>query len=198
MLIIAESFFLIIITSSSVHISIAPFTGEPEQLEFFITQVTGVAACNKWNDKQTLTYARSKLKGPARNFFIKKTEYNHISTSAELFAVLRAQFRKHNECHAISDFHTIAMQADDSIRNFAHKLDSLAPKAHEVIKDKEALNSINFNKFISVIPNNFHIHILQNNIKTYNDAVDKAALLEDCNINNQFICQDSTSSNPLQ
>lgn len=143
-------------------------------------------------------HARSKLKGPALNFFIQKTEYNPIPTSAELFSVLRAQFRKHNECHAISDFHTLAMQADESIQNFAHRLDSLAPKVHEVIKDKEALNAIKFNKFISVIPNNFHIHILQNNIKTYSNAVDKAALLEVCNINNQFICQATTSSNPLQ
>lgn len=89
------------------------------------------------------------------------------------------------------------MHADESIPNFAHRLNSLAPKAHNAIKDKEALNAIQFNKFISVIPNSYRVHILQNSIQTYNEAVEKAVLLEDCAANSEFICQASTNSTPI-
>lgn len=183
---------------SSFNINISPFTGDAEQLEFFITQVTEVANCNHWSDIETLTFARSKLQGPALTYYIQKTEYHPISTTQELFAVLRAQYKKVNTCRAITDFNTLTMHTDESVRNFAHRLDSLAPKAHESVKDREALNSIKFNKFISVIPNGFRVHILQNNIKTYNEAVEKAILLEDCAASNEYICQASAQSTPIQ
>lgn len=182
----------------SFNINISHFDGDPEHLEFFITQVTDVSACNNYSDKETLAYAIANLRGPAKTFFIQKSEYHPIPTSQELFSVLRAQFRRQNPCRAISEFHNLSMRSGESVRNLAHRLDSLAPRAHENIKDKAALDAIKFNKFISIIPNNYRIHILQNNIKTYTEAMEKAILLQDCEVNNEFICQTSSSSTPLQ
>lgn len=50
---------------SAFNINIFPFTGEAEQLEFFITQMIDVVRSNNWNDNEILTFARSKLQGPA-------------------------------------------------------------------------------------------------------------------------------------
>lgn len=82
----------------------------------------------------------------------------------------------------------------ESISNLAHRLDSLVPRAHQSIKDANALNAIKFNKFISILPNSYRMHILQCNIQTYVDAVEKARLLQDCEVNNELICQTSMNT----
>lgn len=181
--------------SNFFNIHISPFLGDPDLLEFFISQVKDVAASNNWPEKQALTL--SKLDGPARTFIVQKLEYHNINTTTELFNLLRTQFKKQNVCKAISEFNAIVMLPAESISNLAHRLDSLAPKAHNTIKDANALNAIKFNKFISIIPSNYRVHILQNNIQTYCEAVEKARLLQDCEVNNELICQTSLST-PLQ
>lgn len=83
----------------------------------------------------------------------------------------------------------MTMLPAESISNLAHRYDSSTPKAHNTIKEVDALNAIKFNKFISIIPSNYRVHILQNNIVTYGEAVEKARLLQDCKVNNELICQ---------
>lgn len=179
------------------NIQISSFLGDPELLEFFISQVKDVSASNRWTDKQTLTFAKSKLDGPARTFIVQTLEYKPIATSAELFNILRAQFKKENLCKAIAEFNSMTMLPTESISNLAHRLDALTPRAHNTIKETDALSAIKFNKFISIIPSNYRVHILQNNIKTYAEAVEKAKLLQDCEVNNELICQTSLTT-PLQ
>lgn len=181
--------------SNFFNIHISPFLGDPDLLEFFISQVKDVSASNRWSDKQALIFAKSKLV-PARTFSVQKLEYHTINTTTELFNVFRTQFKKKNVCKAISAFNAMTVLPAESISNLAHRLDLLAPKAHNTIKDANALNAIKFNIHF-LIPSNYCVRILQNNIQTYGDAIETTRLLQDCEVNNELICQTSLST-PLQ
>lgn len=176
------------------NIHISPFLGDPDLLEFFISQINEVCASNKYSAQDSLVFAKSKLDGPAKTFIVQNLEYQNINSTSELFKILRAQFKKQSVCRTISEFNSMSMLSGESISNLAHCLDSLVRKAHQSIKDINALNAIKFNKFISIIPNSYRMHILQCNIQTYVDAVEKARLLQDCEVNNELICQISMNT----
>lgn len=183
---------------SQFNINISPFNGEPENLEFFVSQVKNLSKLNKWSDDCTVLYAKSKLQGPAQIFISQKDEYKPLITSEELFKTLREQFRKPTICKSITDFNTFSMIPGETIRNMTHRLDALAPRAHVSIKDTAALDAIKFNKLISILPSDFRRNILQNNITNYSDAVEKAILLQDCEINNSFLCQTTSVPTPMK
>lgn len=179
------------------NIHISPFDGEPEYLDPFIRQVTDFAKLNNLDDNHTFVYARSLLKGPALTFFHQKEQYAKIETSQELFNVLKEQFRLPNEFKAKTDFHRLKMLPDETIRSLCHRIDLIAPRAHSKIKDPASLDSIKLDKLLAIIPNEYRTHIIQNNIDTYSEAVNKVTLLQDCNINNAILASTS-SSTPFQ
>lgn len=135
-------------TIQILNIQISPFLVDPELLEFFKSQVKDISASNRWTDKQALTFAKSKLDGPARTFIVQKLEYFFNNSTTELFNVLRTQFKKQNLCKAIAEFNAMPMLPAESISNLAHRLDSSIPKAHNTMKEVDALNAIKFNKFL--------------------------------------------------
>ena len=187
--------------STMCPINITPFSGDPEQLEYFITQVKDLASLNKWVDKHTLAYTRSKLQGQAHTFIIQRSTYENLNSTNDLFSALRAQFRQQNVCKSINEFNSLVMLPGESIRNLTHRLDAIAPRAHQSVKDKKALEAIKFNKFIGIVPNEYRKAILQDNIAEYNEAVEKATLLQDCDISNEIICQTTSaaySHTPMQ
>lgn len=150
-------------------------------------------SCNRWSDIQVLTFAKSKLQGPALTFIIQKTSYEQFNTLASLFSALSPRFKQPSVCRSHTEFNSISFLPGESIRNLTHRLDALASCAHKVIKDPIALNAIKSNKLIAILPNEYRKHILQSNISTYTEAVEKATLLQDCDINNEFICQASSN-----
>lgn len=81
-------------TIQILNIQISPFLGDPELLEFFKSQVKDISASNRWTDKQALTFAKSKLDGPAHTFIVQKLEYFYNNSTTELFNVLHTQFKK--------------------------------------------------------------------------------------------------------
>ena len=168
-------------------VNIPPFNGDYEQLESFITHVKDLQTINNWSEKQTLTYANAHLAGPAKRFNDQKVQYKPHKTIQELFTTLREQFPQPNTCKAIHDFNSLVMLPAETIRNLSHRIDCLAQRAHPSIKDQNALDSIKFNKLCSALPSSYKIHILQNGISKYDEAIKKATLLQDCEINNQII-----------
>lgn len=75
----------------NIHLSL--FLGDPELLEFFISQINEVGASNEYSAQDSLTFAKSKLDGPAKTFIVQKLEYRNINSISELFKILRAQFK---------------------------------------------------------------------------------------------------------
>lgn len=51
--------------NGSLNVTIAPFDGNPNLLEYFFTQVKSIANNNKWSQNVTITFLRSKLTTPA-------------------------------------------------------------------------------------------------------------------------------------
>lgn len=182
---------------NSFSINITPFNGDPDNLNFFIQQCNLIIKANKWSDDKSVAFIQSKLSGPALTYIIQKCELQPCDTPVQIFDALRAHFIQSNLCKSITEFNSITMIQGESIRNLAHRMDILAPRAHPQVKDSNALDAIKFNKFISIIPNDFRMHILQSEISQYAPAVNKAALLQDCKLSNEAI-NFNTSSSPIQ
>ena len=72
--------------------NIIPFDGNPQMLEFFISQIKDYGSINKYDDKTLLFAAKTRLKGQALEFIIQKIKAQPINSSKDFFACLCQQF----------------------------------------------------------------------------------------------------------
>ena len=82
----------------------------------------------------------------------------------------------------------------ETMHNFSHRIDILAPQAYPDINDATALNSIKYAKLISVIPSQFRKDILASDIHDYPPAVRKATLCQDSDIDSEVVNHTATLS----
>ena len=81
------------------------------------------------------------------------------------------------------------MLPGENISILAHRLDCIVAKAYRDIQDQEALKSIKFKKLLEILPSDTQIHLLKNNINSYDQAVLQAQLIQDCTVSNEVLNQ---------
>lgn len=167
-------------------IHVQNFDGNNMQINFFIDQIKDLADTYNWNDKYTLMYTKSKLIGKAQVFVNQAQEIKKFENTEELFSKLRNFFKVQSLATNINDFHNFVILPQESIQNTAHRLDLIA---HRVYKDmdNDNLEKIKFVKFLQVIPSNIRAKLLENNITTYPEAIEKAELMQNCATNNKIL-----------
>jgi hypothetical protein len=173
--------------SQQPQIHIQSFDGEPSSLKYFIDQLKDISRISQWPDEFLLAYARSKLTGNAQKLIQQAHEINSITTSADLFSKLQDFFDNKSTASHTLELHSFHMLPGETIKNLAHRLDILTHNVYTNIKDKAALDEIKYVKFTQVLPPDIRLLILQNNITTYDEAVKRATLAQDCFINNKVL-----------
>lgn len=86
------------------------------------------------------------------------------------------------------------MLPQETIKNFAHRLNVLSSKVYTNIKDKESIDHIKFVKFVACLPSNIRVKLQEEDIKTFDKAVDRAQILQDIFVQEQILIQPATHS----
>ena len=178
--------------------SVFSFEGDPDTLMFFKSQIEDVQKVYNYNDAQLLMFIRSKLQGPALKYIRQISQTQQIKTSQQLLPLLENFFKPTSLPQALSDLSAIGLLPGENISNLAHRLDCIVAKAYRDIKDQEALKSIKFKKLLVVLPSDIRIHLLKNNIDSYDQAVLQAQLVQDCMVSNEVLNQIHTVNSVIQ
>lgn len=160
-------------------VNIQAFEGDPKTLSFFKEQTLNVVSINKWNDQEALTYVKSRLAGNALEYYTQSLELQKAENIENFFAILAAFYIPSCKSSSLQEFDALYLEAGESIKNFAHRLNVTAARVFQNISDQSSLNEIKFLKFLSTIPTTFKIKIKESNITSYNKAVQKAQYLQD-------------------
>lgn len=176
------------------NIQIQKFDGNPDELNFFINQIKDIARINQWSDDIILAYATANVNGQAKQLISQKLEFTQFESSEHLFEELRNHFTQTSIASHMVEYNNLKMLPNETISNLNHRLDFLANKVYSKVT-QNALDEIKFVKFIQVIPPNYRLLILQNNISDYKLAVEKAKLAQECELQNSVFTSTPTTQN---
>ena len=167
--------------SKNFSITVTPFEGDPNLYAFFVSQIEAISDINKWTIEEKTIYLKSKLTGAALKFLIDSQNLNKC-TYSELKNELGNFFSNKSQTASVIDFNNLHMLPQESIKNFAHRLNSLTSKVYD-ITDQNILDNIKFIKLIGALPPNIRTKILEENVKIYQEVVNRAQQLQDiaCN-----------------
>lgn len=140
--------------------------------------------------------AKSKLVDKAQAYISQISTKKNTSSEEELFKLLKNFFKQKPIAALIADLENIRMLPAESIQNFAHCIDLAAAKVYTDIPETE-LSKLKFVKFISLIPPEFRVLVLQQTNSNYEIAVEKAILAQECQISNSIL-NDKTECNQIQ
>lgn len=176
-------------------IQIQPFDGDPEELNFFISQLTNMAKMYNWSEESFMMFISQNLRGIAKKFFFQKSEITKFESAEQIFDELRTFFLQKSVAAHSKELDSLHMFTDEKIANLSHRLEVLVHKVYNKITDRQALDQIKFNKFLQVIPHSYRLLIRQNEIDNFTSAVAKATLAQDCEIENSIIRKSEGTSN---
>lgn len=171
--------------SQTPMINIQNFDGNPDQLEFFINQIKQISKVMRWDDSYTVTFIKSKLAGNALTYLNQIEEIKPCEDPEELFEKIRNFFQKKSFATNLISWENLKMLPGESINNLTHRIDLAYHRLNHEITDEFAINQAKLHKFIKIIPSEIRIKILQDNIKNYLEATQKAKLIQDCTFNNE-------------
>lgn len=167
------------------NFNIDAYYGDPSSLSWFIQQVTELKELNQWNDATALFFLKSKLKGSAQQFFATSPSCKNIQTFQEAVGILQAFFHdKPSSSSAIADFNSLNLLPNETIKNFAYRIDTAAHAAYSFIDDAEALNRIKSIQFLNALPQHIKSQLLFENQADFINLVNKASQLYNVNNSN--------------
>lgn len=177
------------------HLSVSPFSGEPEFVNFFFKSVSDLAELNGWSEDQALAFCRSRLEGAALKFYVSSEAAQNATELDQLQLIFASFFRPQSKQQAILELQSIKLLPQETIVSLAQRIDTLIKRAHPEIIDSIALDSVKLPVFLNAIPQTFKFKILENSIDIYTQAVAKAQLLQDLQVQS---CSFSTApTNPM-
>lgn len=168
-------------------LQIQPFDGNPDELNFFITQLTNMSQMYGWSEESFMMFISQNLRGVAKKFFFQKSEITKFESAEQIFTELRTFFLQKSVAAHSKELDNLQMFTDEKIINLSHRLEVLVHKVYSKINDNQALDQIKFNKFLQVIPHSYRLLIRQSQIDNFREAVAKATLAQDCDIENAII-----------
>lgn len=169
------------------NFKIQTFDGNPDELNFFINQIKDIARIQNWSDDVTLVQITSHLRGKALQLISQKREFSPFESSDHLFEELKAHFTQTSVASYIVEYENLQMLPHETISNLSHRLEFLTHKVYNKVTDPQALDQIKYVKLLKVIPPNYRLLIMQNNITNYKIALEKARLAQDCEIQNSVL-----------
>lgn len=167
-------------------INVLPFSGKPDMLEYFISQLKELQNFFGWDDKFLLMMAKSKLIEKAQIYISQISVTKTIESAEELFTLLRNFFKAKPLAALIAEMESIRMLPAESIQNLTHRLDLAAARVYKDVPEEE-LNKLKFVKFISIIPPEIRVFVLQHTDKDYALAVEKAILAQECQMSSNIL-----------
>lgn len=173
-------------------IQISPFDGDPNYVSHFFNLIEELALQNNWSNEQTILFFKSKLSGPALKFFLEDVNLAKSDNLNTILLEFKNFFVPDNTSSTLNELNKIQLLPDESIRHFAHRLQVLTHKVYTQVTDENALSVIKYNKFISALPANLRIKLLEENIQNFKDAVQRAHQLQDI-LNQELVPKTSNS-----
>lgn len=167
------------VSKPNFNISISPYEGDPETLNFFVSQIKEISNFNSWSPAQTVTFFKSKLSGSALKFFIENASLHNVLDLDQIIDAFSKFFRKKSPSAALVEYENLALLPGESITNLGHRLSKLATSVFPNIKDPSDLDQIKLVKLKAILPSFIRIKLLDENIFEFDKAVQKAQLIQD-------------------
>lgn len=180
---------------SNLNIQINSYEGDPSLLNFFFKQVRDYAKINKLKSDETAAVLRSKLTGPALKFLTEIPDLCNSDDIDRIEAEFKEFFAPVNKAQALAEMNNLIMRPQESVKNFAHRLDTLFTTGFPGVKDPLAVNEMKLNKFLFALPAKFRIKIQEENINEYKKAVVRAQRLQEIEVNEKFVDHPAASAN---
>jgi hypothetical protein len=160
-------------------ITINSYSGDSSSVEFFFKQIKQVQNINNWPNEYAILFLQSKLTGAALRFFLE----NPIVRNSQDIELIEKHFVQFfgtvtSPQIALLELNNVKYSAGETIRNLAHRIDSLVHKIYTSITDHNSLETIKKTHFINSLPQDIKIKILQEKINGYTDIVDRAQELQ--------------------
>lgn len=158
-------------TKAKFMMSITPFSGDPELLDFFIEQVNDKIQLSNLSDKQALILIKSKLSEQALKFYASSAICKKATSPHELFNIFKKQFVGETSNSIALQFNAISFNEGEDIRKFAHRLDTLVRKRFPDLSEN-AVEQILMAKFKDLIPMKYKLHLLSHKLENFYAMVD--------------------------
>lgn len=182
---------------SKLHLNISPFEGDPALIDFFFDQIKAYVSINKLKKDETIFLLKSKLAGPAQKYMLENpTLYN--ATDLEFIEENFKKFFHKSATSKFNDFKNLSILPQESIKNFAHRLNFICSQVYENVKDTESLDSIKFVKFLDCLPSNIRVKIQEENITNYKSAVERAQKLQEIMQDEQILDNNMSHNNVME
>lgn len=137
---------------SRVNFQIENFDGDPSKVDWFLNQVKAISEINKWDNKISILFIKSKLVGAAQSWCSNSPTCNEIQTLDEFCSQIRTFFSTKASPDAdLKAFQSCDLRPNESIRNFAFRLEVLAHKAYPSL-NSETINQIKIRQLLASIP----------------------------------------------
>lgn len=154
-------------------ISIQPYSGSPETVEFFFDQLTEVKELNNYSDREILAILKSKIQDQALNFYLDTI----VNLKLDSLSEVRDEFikffgRKYDKCKASNQLDKCSMLVNETPRAFACRIRKLCRFAYPLL-DNIALDSIAFNYFLKNLPKNVKFRLLEEKVDSLELAIDR-------------------------
>jgi len=176
--------------SKNFIIQINNFDGDPSLVHHFFEQIQDLKEINNWSERQSILFLKSKLQGQALTYFLNSPHLKKAKLLSEIHDDFSNFFSPASFSTSIIELNAMAPTHGENYKNFAHRLDVAVGKIYNNLP-KDNLDQIKFVKFISVIPSEIRLQIMQNNITNYNEAVQRAQQLQDLTIFDSKLSQNT-------
>ena len=151
------------------------FDGNSENVDWFLAQINDLKKINNWPEDVALLFLKSKLTGPAQIYFANSQSCSGTITFTEACDKLRNFFKKDSTPSSnLAQFQSIQLNPGESIKNLAHRIDTMAHKTYNYVTDVLALNQIKSLQLLNALPHDIRIKIVHENTDDFIKLVDKA------------------------
>lgn len=173
--------------SSSFHLSVEPFDGDPQGFEFFSSQVSDLSAVNHWSVEQTALFLKSKLTGSARKFLLASPTLLKSTDPKLILGELKKFFVPVVDETNFLTTEDIKLLPGESLKNFNLRLSQHISLIYKNIIDPKSVEQIKFRMFMDKIPLSIRIQLIKEGVKTYDDALKRGQLLQDLDSSEQVL-----------
>lgn len=162
---------------NKININIKEFNGG-DNIDFFIDNLKQLKKLNKWNEEESLLYFKTKLTGPALEFFANSPVCSNVQTLDEACKCIKNFFSSdENSVTNLMAFQSIQFEPGETIKNLANRIDTFAHKAHPNINDVKTLDRIKSFQFLSALPTSLREHLIQEDLDNFKSLVSKTNLI---------------------
>nr|XP_042911138.1 uncharacterized protein LOC122272102 [Parasteatoda tepidariorum] len=172
---------------NNINFHIQPFAGDPTTLKFFFLQLEDYVKINSLDEEQAIATFRSLISGNALKFYIEEPSLVKMKTLTEIKHKFLDFFRQ-DDNSSIFALNNILLKPQETIRSLAHRINITFHKVYPNLNDSDAIDTLKYTHLMGALPHDIKVTILKENIKSYENAVERAQQLQniDSAINNQF------------